>query len=39
MIKTRVWVPVLTTIALSIAAGSAMAKVSEAEAAKLGETV
>jgi len=37
MIKTRVWVPVMTTIVLSIAAGNAMAKVSEAEAAKLGK--
>ena len=37
MIKTRVWVPVLTTIALSMAASNAMAKVSEAEAAKLGK--
>ena len=37
MIKTRVWVPVITTIALSLMTSTAMAKVSEAEAAKLGK--
>ena len=37
MIKTRVWVPVVTTIALSLAAGNAVAKVTEAEAAKIGK--
>ena len=37
MIKARVWVPVMTTIAMSLAAGNAMAKVTEAEAAKLGK--
>ena len=37
MIKTRVWVPVMTTIALSLMTSTAMAKVSEAEAAKLGK--
>ncbi len=37
MIKTRVWVPVMTTIALSLKTSTAMAKVSEAEAAKLGK--
>ena len=37
MNKTRVWIPVMTTIAMSIAAGNAIAKVSEAEAAKLGK--
>ena len=37
MIKTRVWVPVMTTIALSLMTSTVMAKVSEAEAAKLGK--
>ncbi|MBS0542455.1 MAG: DUF1329 domain-containing protein [Proteobacteria bacterium] len=37
MTKTPMWVPVLTTIALSLAATGVSAKVSEAEAAKLGK--
>ena len=37
MTKTPMWVPVMTTIALSLAATSVSAKVSEAEAAKLGK--
>ena len=37
MIKTRVWVPIMTTLALSMTVSSAMAKVTEAEAAKLGK--
>lgn len=37
MTKTRILAPVMTTIALSLMAGQTMAKVSEAEADKLGK--
>lgn len=37
MMKNRIWAPVMATVALSMAGGPAVAKVSEAEAAKLGK--
>ena len=37
MMKNRIWIPVMATVALSVTAGPAVAKISEAEAAKLGK--
>ncbi len=37
MKKTQPWVPVITTLALSLAAANVYAKVTEAEAARLGK--
>lgn len=37
MMKNRIWAPVMATVALSMTAGPAVAKVSDAEAAKLGK--
>ena len=37
MMKSRIWIPVMATVALAVAGGQAVAKVSDAEAAKLGK--
>jgi len=37
MMRTRIWIPVMATVALALTGGQAVAKVSDAEAAKLGK--